>query len=100
MTLFCRHDEKKNDLETDFETEYGRCLEVLLSNFLKKISSIPKTCAEVGSKFTEFDYYTLSLCVQPCHICGKLLSEKETTFRLVSASSTAITRNLRRIVRT
>ena len=70
MALSRQHDDKKNDVETDFETKHGRCLKCFLSNALRKISSFSKTCAEVGLKLTKVDFFTLSLCAQPCHICG------------------------------
>ena len=79
---------------------YGRCLKFSLFNSLKKITSYLKTCAEVGLTLTKVDFCSLSICVQRCHICGSSnLSNNETTLRLVSALSTAITLNMRRIVR-
>ena len=51
------------------ETASGSYLKILLSNSLKQTSKYPKSCAEVGSTVSEIGFCTLSLCVQPCHIC-------------------------------
>ena len=65
MILSRSHDEKT----TDLETASGSYLKILLSNSLKQTSKYPKSYAEVGSMVTEVGFCTLSLCVQPCHIC-------------------------------
>ena len=64
MTLCRLHNEKKSNLETDFETVNNRCLQFSLSKFFKKTSRYPQPCAEV-------EFCRLSLCVQPCHIYCK-----------------------------
>ena len=62
VTLCRQHDEKKSDLETDFETVNGCCLQFSLFNYLKKTSRYPQLCVEIS-------LCRLLLCVQPCHIC-------------------------------